>query len=191
MTQSKLNLSNWHLAEVTTGSKGQRTCQLTSDHKPVSFHLGSCLRTRFGASSYDRNIDSTRKSLDFEITNDQQITSMLQEIDNWAMQYVFDNGGKILKKVMSKDVIKENYKPLLSTYGDSVRVKTKINTGGHRICQCWDVNRNPCDIPEDWLENEYDVQVAVPQLWIMGSTFGLTLETTNLLIRPIQSNCPF
>ena len=116
---------------------------------------------------------------------------MLKQIDDWAIQYIFDHAPKILKKVMSKDVIKENYKPLLTQYGDTIRVKTKINTAGHRAVQCWDEDKNHCDLPEDWIGAEYDVQVAIPQLWIMGSSFGLTMETTNLLIHPLLNECPF
>ena len=191
MTAEKLNVSKWHFAEVTTSSKGQKTCQLTNDHKPIAFHLGSRLRTRFGASSFDKNVETSRKNLDFDVTNDKQICAMLKQIDDWAISYIFDNAAKILKKVTSKDVIKENYKPLLTQYGDTTRVRTKINTAGHRVCSCWDEDKGTRDLPEDWLNADYDVQVSIPQLWIMGSSFGLTMETTNLLVHPIENECPF
>ena len=184
-------LSKWHLAEVTTSSKGQKTCQLTNDHKSISFQLGSNLKTRFGPSTFDKNVQTSRMSLDFDITADKQITSMLKEIDEWAIEYMHTNSARIMKKVMSKDVIRENYKPLVSQYGDNVRVKTKINTSGHRVCQCWNDERQQCDLPEDWLSNSYDVQVAIAHMWLMGTSFGLTMETTNLLVRPIQNDCPF
>ena len=184
-------MSKWHFAEVTTSSKGQKTCQLTNDHKPIAFHLGSRLRTRFGASSFDKNVESSRKNLDFDVTNDKQICAMLKQMDDWAIQYIFDNAAKILKKVTSKDLIKENYKPLLTQYGDTIRVRTKINTAGHRVCSCWDEDKGTRDLPEDWLNADYDVQVSIPQLWIMGSSFGLTMETTNLLVHPIENECPF
>ena len=191
MTAEKLNTSKWQFAEVTTSSKGQKTCQLTNDHKPIAFHLGSRLRTRFGASSFDKNVETSRKNLDFDVTNDKQICAMLKQIDDWAISYIFDNAAKILKKVTSKDVIKENYKPLLTQYGDTIRVRTKINTAGHRVCSCWDEDKGTRDLPEDWLNADYDVQVSIPQLWIMGSSFGLTMETTNLLVHPIENECPF
>ena len=187
----QLNLSKWHLAEVAISSKGQKTCQLTSDHKPIAFHLGSRLRTKFGASNSDKSVESSRKNLDFDITNDKQIKALLEQIDDWAIQYIFDHAPKILKKVVREDVVRENYKPLLTQYGDTTRVKTKINTAGDRVCQCWDEDRIHCDLPENWLAAEFDVQVAIPPLWIMGSSFGLTMETTNLLIHPLQNECPF
>ena len=37
---SKMDLSKWHICEVTTSSKGQKTCQLTNKHYSVSFNLG-------------------------------------------------------------------------------------------------------------------------------------------------------
>jgi len=188
---NQLNLSKWHLADVTTSSKGQKTCVLTNDHKPITFHLGSNLRTRFGASTFDKNVETSRKNLDFDITQDKQIIAMLKEIDLWVIQYIFDNAARILKKVMSKDVIKENYKHLVTSYGDNVRVKTQINTSGHRMCQFWDEDKNTRELPEDWQNNEFEVQVSLPQLWIMGSSFGLTLETTHLLVKPIECQCPF
>ena len=71
MTVDKLNLSKWNLADVTTSSKGQKTSQLTNDHKPIVFHLGARLRTRFGASSFDKNVESSRNNLDFDVTSDK------------------------------------------------------------------------------------------------------------------------
>ena len=134
MTQTKTELTkNWHLAEVSTSSKGQKSCQLTADHKPVSLNLGSSLKTRFGASTYDKNVESTRKNLDFDVTSDKQIQALLREIDRWTVQHIQDHGGKIMKKVMSKEIIKEHYRPLLNSSGDRLSVKTKINTGGRRL----------------------------------------------------------
>ena len=192
MTQSKMELTkNWHLAEVSISSKGQKSCQLTADHKPVTFNLGSSLRTRFGASTYDKNVESTRKNLDFDVTSDKQIQALLGEIDKWTVQHILEHGGKFMKKVMSKEVIKEHYKPLLNSYGDRLSVKTKINTGGSRVCRCWDEDRNVRELPENWLGNVYDVRVSLPQMWIMGSDFGWTLECIDLLIRPDDVDCPF
>ena len=192
MTQiNKTELTKWHLAEVSVSSKGQKSCQLTADHKPVTFNLGSSLKTRFGASTYDKNIEATTKNLDFDVTSDKQIQAALEEIDKWAVQYILDHGGKFMKKIMSREVIKEHYTPLLSSYGDRLSVKTKINTAGSRACRYWDENQDPRDLPENWLSNVYDVRVSLPQPWIMGSDFGWTLECTDLLVRPDDAECPF
>ena len=101
------------------------------------------------------------------MTSDKQIQAVLEEIDKWTVQYILDHGAKFMRKIMSKEVIKEHYKPLLSSYGDRLSVKTKINTGGSRVCRCWDEDKNPRDLPENWLSSMYDVRISLPQLWIM------------------------
>ena len=129
MTQTKTELTkNWHLAEVSTSSQGQKSCQLLADHKPVTFNLGSSLKTRFGASTYNKNIKPPRKNLDFDVTSDKQIQALLEEIDRCTVQHILEHDSKIMKKIMSKEIIKEHYKPRLNSYGDRLTVKTKINT---------------------------------------------------------------
>ena len=90
-----MDLSKWHLAEVTTSSKGQKTCQLSNDHYSASFNLGSNLKTRFGPSTFDKKVQPSRMSLDFDITNDKQIVSMLKEIDDLAVEYLMMWAGTI------------------------------------------------------------------------------------------------
>ena len=106
--KTQMILSKWHLAGKTS-SKGQKTCQLTNVHKSITFHLGSNLKTRFGASTFDKNVQTSRKSLDFDITTDTQILSMLKEIDDWAIEYLHTKSARIMK-VMSKDIIRETTK---------------------------------------------------------------------------------
>ena len=181
----------WHLAEQTTSSKGQKSCLLTADHERVSFNLGANLRTRFGASSFDKSVDLPRKNLDFDITGQSDLREFLQMVDDWTVDYIFDHGARLFKKVMSKDVVREHYRPLLSMYGDTASVRTKVNVRGHRVCQCWDKDRNATELPEDWLSNTYDVQVSLPQLYVMGNDFGWVMETTALRVCPIENECPF
>ena len=136
-------------------------------------------------------MESFRTNIDRDITNDKPICALLKQIGDWAVENMHTQSARILKKVMSKDVIRENYKPLLSQYGDTTRVRTQVDFAGHRVCQCWDEEKRTCLLPEDWLNAEYDARVSIPQLSIMGSSFGVTMEITNLLVHPIRNDCPF
>ena len=194
MTQNNLiNLSSWFLAEPTSNSKGQKTCQLTSDHGPVIFHLGSHLKTRFGASSFDKSIDTARKNLDFDITLDANLIELLKLIDEWTIDYIYSNQSRLCKAIMSREAVAANYKPLLTTYGSSTSVRTKINIRGSRTCLCWDANYLKTQLPEEgqWLNNIYDVQVSLPQLYMMNNNFGWTMECQALRVTPIEHTCPF
>ena len=57
---------------------------LTADHQPVRFMLGEALRTRFGASTFEKKLDAVRRNPDFDI-DDEVALGRLKEIDTWAM----------------------------------------------------------------------------------------------------------
>ena len=50
------------------------------------------------------------------MTNDKHIISMPKELDDWAIEYMMNNNARVLKQLMSKDMMRENYKPLLTQY---------------------------------------------------------------------------
>ena len=127
----------------------------------MSFQLGNKLRTRFGASSFN-------KSIDFDISDESELRAFLKRIDQWTLEYIFAHSARFFSKVMSKEVVAGHYKPLLHMYGESASVRTKINVKGHRVCDCWDAAKNLAELPvDDWLSNTYDVQVSLPQLYLM------------------------
>lgn len=57
---------------------------------------------------------------------------MQEETYKWAMNFVWENGGKLMKTVLSNIVLLKHYKPLLTIYEDRMSVKAETNTGGHR-----------------------------------------------------------
>ena len=96
-------MDNWHLAAQATSSKGQKSCQLTADHQPVRFQLGTSLRTRFGASCFEKGVDAPRRNLDFDITDQEEVQTKLQEIDRWALEYILGNSERLLKNYLQRD----------------------------------------------------------------------------------------
>ena len=187
-----VDTAKWHLADVATSNKGQKYCVLTSSNQPVRFDLGEVLRTKFGACNFDKNIEATRKNLDFDITDNARLIQLFEDIDKWAIGYLTKNAQRLFKKDMTAEVLKSHYKPLVIEYGDSKGIRTKINIRGHRACRFWDSDRNSTDIPpEDWLSNEYKVFVGINQLYVMGSDLGLTIESLDIMVTPITKTCPF
>ena len=90
-----------HLSDQTVSSKGQKSCQLTADHQPVKFQLGEGLRTRFGASTFDKNVDAVRRNLDFDLEEGETLEK-LKEIDAWAIDYITEHSERLLKKKLSR-----------------------------------------------------------------------------------------
>ena len=166
---------------------------LTADHRPVRFQLGEALRTRFGASTFDKNVDAVRRNLDFDI-DDEAALARLKEIDNWALEYITANRERLLKKQLSRTEVENGYTPLVRMYGASCSVKTKLNIRGSRSATFWnDKGEQILEPPGEgeWQHFAYTAYVAIPQLWIMQGTFGLLLEAIALKIQTPAASNPF
>ena len=70
-----------------TSSKGQKARQVTADREHESFHMCAKLRTHFGASSFDKSVDLSRKSLDSDITTQKEPKEILQKVNQWTVDY--------------------------------------------------------------------------------------------------------
>ena len=186
-------MDQWHLAETAVSAKGQKSCLLTANHQPVRFQLGSGLRTRFGASTFEKNVDAARRSLDFDL-DDAAVLARLKEIDAWALDYITTHSERLLKKKLSRSEVENGYNPLVKIYGSSHSCKTKINIRGSRAATIWnDKNEQLLEPPAEgtWQDFAYAAHVSVPQLWIMANTFGLLLETTALQLSAPAATNPF
>ena len=124
-------MERWQLSDQTVSSKGQKSCQLTPDHQPVKFQLGDGLRTRFGASTFDKNVDAIRRNLDFDLQEGETLM---------RFEYITANSERLLKKKLSRAEVENGYTPLVRTYGSCSSVKTKINIRGPRAATYWDEN---------------------------------------------------
>ena len=185
-------MDQWHLAETAVSAKGQKSCQLTAEHQPVRFQLGEGLRTRFGASTFEKT-DAVRWSLDFDL-DDAAVLARLKEIDAWALDYIQANSERLLKKQLSRTEVENGYNPLVKTYGSSCSCKTKINIRGARAASLWnEKGEQILDPPADgtWQDFAYTAYVSIPQLWIMAGSFGLLLETTALQLSAPAVTNPF
>jgi hypothetical protein len=186
-------MDQWHLSEQAVSSKGQKSCVLTAEHQVVRFQLGEGLRTRFGASTFDKNVDAVRRSLDFDL-DDAAVLARLKEIDDWALEYLTTHSERLLKKQLSRTEVENGYTPLVRAYGSNSSCKTKINIRGSRSATFWnEKGEQILDPPADgtWQDFAYTAYVSIPQLWIMAGSFGLLLETTALLLSAPSAINPF
>ena len=185
-------MESLHLSDQTVSSKGQKSCQLTADHQPLKFQLGDGLRTRFGASTFDK-VDVPRRNLDFDLEEGATL-ERLKAIDAWALDYITAHSERLLKKKLSRAEVENSYTPLVRTYGSCSSVKTKINIRGSRACAYWDDHgKQILEPPAEgtWQDFAYSVQVALPQLWAMAGSFGLLLEATALRLQAPAAVNPF
>ena len=158
----------------------------------MRFQLGEGLRTRFGASTFEK-IDAARRSLDFDL-DDAAVLARLREIDEWALGYLTTHSERLLKKTLSRTEAENGYNPLVKLYGSICSCKTKINIRGARAASLWnEKGEQILDPPPDgtWQDFAYTAYVSIQQLWIMASSFGLLLETTALKLGAHAVTNPF
>ena len=183
----------WYMSNQTVSSKGQKSCQLSADNQPVKFQLGEGLRTRFGASTFDKNVDAVRRNLDFDV-DEEAALARLKEIDAWALEYITANSERLLKKQLSRTEVENGYSPLVKTYGSNSSCKTKLNIRGSRSATFWNERGEQIlEAPPEgtWQDNAYTPFVSIPQLWIMQGTFGLLMEAIALKIQTPAASNPF
>ena len=151
------------------------------------------MRTRFGASAFDENVNAVRRNLDFDLEEGETL-ERLKAVDAWAIEYLTENSERLLKKKLSRAEVENGYTPLVRVYGSCSSVKSKINLRGSRAATYWDEQGKQILEPpaeSTWQDFAYAAHVSVPQLWIMANTFGLLLETTALQLSAPAATNPF
>ena len=180
--------ANWHLADQLVTTKGAKTCLLMADKKPVFLKPKSRVTCPFGITSWED--DATRKNLEIRCT--PELETFFGSLDEWAMSYIAQHSARLLNKELSPQTIKENYKPTLNKKADyAALLRAKVNTQGTKVVRFWDERGRSAKEPDDWKAVECCVKLNIRSLWIMGSSFGWTVECTDVQLHPPVYTCPF
>jgi len=179
---------SWHLADQFVTAKGAKTCLLTVEGKPFTFQPSERVTCPFGISSWEE--DSARKNLELRCT--PELEEFFGGLDAWAVAYIAQHSNRLLKKQLSVETIRENYKPTLNKKADyPALLRTKINASGPKALRFWDEQGKATEEPQDWRSVECTVQLHVKNLWIMGNSFGFTIECSDLQVHEPTHACPF
>ena len=153
--------ANWHLADQLVTAKGAKTCLLTADKKPVVFQPKSRVTCPFGIKSWEE--DTTRKNLEIRCT--EELETFFGSFDEWAIAYIAQNSARLLKKELSEQSVRENYKSTLNRRADyPALLRTKVNTQGTREVRFWDERGRSAEQPDDWKAVECSVKLNIRSL---------------------------
>ena len=179
---------SWHLADQFVTAKGAKTCLLTVDGKPFVYQPQTRVICPFGITSWEEDV--ARKNLEVRCT--PELESFFSALDEWAVTYISQNSNRLLKKQLSEQTIRENYRSPLSKKADyPALLRTKVNTLGPKAVRFWDAQGRSTEQPEDWRAVECTVMLHIRSLWIMGSSFGWTIECSDLQVHAPVYACPF
>ena len=92
-------------------SKGVKTANATLRGGPCEFllHSAEWFTAPFGASTFDKDPQATRLTMELDATN-SSILTLLQQMDRWAVQAAADSG---LFEGVSKEDVARMYHPCL------------------------------------------------------------------------------
>ena len=179
----------WQLADVFVTAKGAKQCLLSdgSGKHPVVYIPDELLVAPFGFSSWE---ESTRKNLELRCT--PSVESFFTQLDDWARAYLLEHSERLFKKQLTAQQIEENYKSPLHKKGDyPALLRSKINTSGTNQLRIWDAQGGPAEEPTGWKDLQVKPRLHIRSLWIMGPSFGFTIECTDLQLHPPCRACPF
>ena len=181
------SFAEWQLADVHVTSKGAKQCQLSAAKEPVIYIPEEALAVPFGLSSWE---ESSRKNLELRCTSDVE-ASFLQ-LDEWARAYLVQHAERLFKKKLTPEQVAENYRSPLTKRGDyPALLRTKINTKGAARARIWNAQGVETEPPENWRDFMVRLKLHIRSLWIMGTTFGFTIECTDVQIVTPRRACPF
>ena len=189
---STVDFSKIHVADFARG-KGCQTATVSLDGKDLQFRLSQdkFYKMPFGASSFEKDKETTRLNLDLDISG---MSEECEKLDAWALEYACKEKDRLFPEMSEEDIIRNYYRCVQHSekYG-TTRLRTKINTAGLNKCKCFlHPEKNSVDV------NDYDLRSASARplitfrgFWKQGRGFGLSLVTTALLLSPTEEECPF
>ena len=169
-------------------AKGAKQCALADGSKsPILYSPEDPLTAPFGFSSWE---ESSRKNLELRCT--KGVEDYFTQFDEWVRAYLVQNSERLFKKKLTAEQVAESYKSPLHKKGDyPALLRTKVNTSGNNAVRFWDEDGNEAAEPTSWKEIQVKPLLHVRSLWIMGPSFGFTVECTDLQVHTPRRTCPF
>jgi hypothetical protein len=192
---ASFNPSALALAEPFVSARGAKSCALTLDGRKHIVTLGSrsdLLTTPFGASSFQGDDATTRKTIEFRLAQDSSWLAYFEMIDAWAVPYIAIHSERLFKKTLSDEQVLEIYKPIVQRKGTyPATVRCKINVAGGGAVRCWSALDQRMSLPEDLRAYELLPRVHLSHLWIMSRECSFVINTLDLQCVEASAACPF
>ena len=189
-----MDLASITLKDAQVSARGARSCLVRgTDGQKITFVLGSVqepVTTPFGASAFNAEADTSRKTLEISIGTEAE--KQWDAFDAYAIGYLAKHSFRLFKRVMTEDQVRENYRSPVSRKGDyPATVRCKVNCSGTSAVRVWDMKRERIDLPEDLRQTDLVAKVTLQSLWMMSKEYGFVLLVSDIQVRSSSAECPF
>ena len=119
----------------------------------------------------------------------------VRELEAWVLKQVSSSPQSYLGPNLGNSTPQQVHQMFTSALKTSEKgwshLRTKMNLVGKSQVRCWDENRKPRPMPEDWTLCEVQPCLHIKGLWIMNKDFGLLIELADALVSESSQLCPF
>jgi hypothetical protein len=141
----------------------------------------------FPPSSFDRDPTARRLNLDLRSVpgGSDHLERWAEALDAAAIRYISENSSRLLKKDLSPAQVEMAYTSCLKRReGHKPLLRVKLDQEGPRKARYWTAQSTKRSAPEpdSWRNCELKVRLQATALWIMGTSFGLTISVKDIQV---------
>jgi hypothetical protein len=184
-----MDLSAITIGDATLSKRGAKTAPLLADGKPLVYMPAAYMPVVFQPSAYGAPSDANRVNL--VVRSNDSVATELEELDQYLVATLVQESERLFGKQLSDASVRERYVPLLHQSDKyPATVKSKLTLSGQGATKLWDEEKRSRGQPECWTACQVRPRWHLKCLWFMGTSVGVTVEATDLLLTETSRECP-
>ena len=179
--------------DIVVSKNGGKASQVTlEDGKQLTIALGSptnTLSAPFGLSQWDAAVAQDRVSLDVHAS--PGIVQAITALDESILKYVEANHKKYFGPSSKVEKVREYFRTTIRAHPEGKfepLCRTKLSKSRVKV---WNPDKSPGDASSIGAHSQVALVCQVRSLYFMNKSWGLTLETVNILLAESAPECPW
>jgi hypothetical protein len=179
--------------DIVVSKNGGKASQVTlEDGKQLTIALGSptnTLSAPFGLSQWDAAVAQDRVSLDVHAS--PEIVQAITALDESILKYVEANHKKYFGPSSKVEKVREYFRTTIRAHPEGKfepLCRTKLSKSRVKV---WNPDKSPGDASSIGAHSQVALVCQVRSLYFMNKSWGLTLETINILLAESAPECPW
>jgi hypothetical protein len=179
--------------DIVVSKNGGKASQVTlEDGKQLTIALGSptnTLSAPFGLSQWDAAVAQDRVSLDVHAS--PGIVQAITALDESILKYVEANHKKYFGPSSKVEKVREYFRTTIRAHPEGKfepLCRTKLSKSRVKV---WNPDKSPGDASSIGAHSQVALNCQVRSLYFMNKSWGLTLETTHVMLGESPLECPW
>ena len=179
--------------DIVVSKNGGKASQVTlEDGKQLTIALGSptnTLSAPFGLSQWDAAVAQDRVSLDVHAS--PEIVQSITLLDESILKYVEANHKRYFGPSSKVEKVREYFRTTIRAHPEGKfepLCRTKLSKSRVKV---WNPDKSPGDANSIVAHSQVALVCQVRSHYFMNKSWGLTLETVNILLAQSAPECPW